>query len=145
VDVLLTSDEAAELADISPAQLKLWLSTEKFKTSTTAEATAMAGHETHYYFDETDVQRLIEFAATQHKRKPTKQDRFVDDGTLTDFTVAQVASMWQLSSDTIQRLFQDEPGVTVLGDKNPRGKRRRTTLRIPRAVMERVKRRRSNV
>jgi hypothetical protein len=35
----------------------------------------------------------------------------VDDGRQTDFTVAQIASLWQLSTDTIQRLFQDEPGV----------------------------------
>jgi hypothetical protein len=58
--------------------------------------------------------------------------------------VSQVASLWRLSRDTIQRLFQDEAGVVVLGDSNPRGKRRRITLRIPRAVMERVKKRRSN-
>jgi predicted DNA binding CopG/RHH family protein len=52
--------------------------------------------------------------------------------------------MWQLSTDTVQRLFQDEPGVIALGNKNPRGKRKRITLRIPCAVMERVKKTRSN-
>jgi predicted DNA binding CopG/RHH family protein len=52
--------------------------------------------------------------------------------------------MWQLSTDTVQRIFQDEPGVVALGNKNPRGKRKRITLRIPRAVMERVKKTRSN-
>jgi predicted DNA binding CopG/RHH family protein len=69
----------------------------------------------------------------------------VDDGTLDKFTVAQIASMWQLSTDTIQRWFEDEPGVIASGEKNPRGKRKRVTLRIPRAVMERVKKRRSNL
>ena len=78
------------------------------------------------------------------KRKATKSEPFTDDGTLDTFTVAQIASMWQYSTDTIQRWFEDEPGVQVSGNKNPRGKRKRITLRIPRAVMERVKRRRSN-
>lgn len=69
---------------------------------------------------------------------------FVDDGKRSDFTVAQIASMWQLSTDTVQRLFQDERGVVTLGNKNARGKRKRITLRIPREVMQRVKKRRAN-
>jgi predicted DNA binding CopG/RHH family protein len=68
----------------------------------------------------------------------------VDDGTQETLTVAQVASLWELSPDTIQRRFEDEPGVITLGSKNPRGKRKRVTLRIPRSVMERVKRRMAN-
>jgi hypothetical protein len=78
------------------------------------------------------------------KRKATKSEPFVDDGILDTFTVAQIASLWQLSTDTIQRWLEDEPGVIASGDKNPRGKRKRVTLRIPRAVMERVKRRMAN-
>jgi hypothetical protein len=77
------------------------------------------------------------------KRKAAKSEVFIDDGTLDTFTVAQIASMWQYSTDTIQRWFEDEPGVIVSGAKNPRGKRKRITLRIPRAVMERVKRKRT--
>ncbi len=77
-------------------------------------------------------------------RQKNGNEPFVDDGKQSDFTVAQIASIWQLSTDTIQRLVQDEPGVITLGNKNPRGKRKRVTLRIPREVMERVKRRRSN-
>ena len=76
-------------------------------------------------------------------RQKNGNEPFVDGGKQSDFTVAQLASIWQLSTDTIQRLFQDEPGVITLGNKNPRGKRERVTLRIPR-VMERIKRRRSN-
>jgi hypothetical protein len=78
------------------------------------------------------------------KRKPTKSEPFVDNGKQETFTVAQIASLWQLSADTIQRWFEDEPGVVTSGNKNPRGKRKRITLRIPRAVMERVKKRQSN-
>ncbi len=77
-------------------------------------------------------------------RQKNGNEPFVDDGKQSDFTVAQIASIWQLSTDTIQRLVQDEPGVITLGNKNPRGKRKRVMLRIPREVMERVKRRRSN-
>ena len=77
------------------------------------------------------------------KRKATKSERFVDEGQDV-FTVEQVASLWQLSTDTIQRWFEDEPGVIASGNKNPRGKRKRVTLRIPREVMQRVKRKRSN-
>ncbi len=78
------------------------------------------------------------------KRKPAKDEPFVDDGKQETFTVAQIASLWQHSTDTIQRMFADEPGVQVIGSKNPRGKRSRTTLRIPRAVMNRVQKRLSN-
>jgi len=73
-----------------------------------------------------------------------KETPFVDDGKQEMFTVAQIASLWQLSTDTIQRMFEDEAGVQILGNKNPRGKRKRVTLRIPREVMQRVKRRMAN-
>jgi|SRR5271168_1156296 len=83
-------------------------------------------------------------APSGRKRKATKSEPFVDDGKQEAFTVAQIASLWQYSTDTVQRLFADEPGVQVIGSKNPRGKRSRTTLRIPRAVMNRVQKRLSN-
>jgi hypothetical protein len=142
VSVLFNLQEAAELADVKPAQLRLWLETGKFKTNNFSRSKVW-GTTTHY-FTEADIPRLMAFAASQGKRKPSKSDPFVDDGKQANFTVAQIASMWQLSRDTIQRLFEEEPGVVTLGERNPRGKRRRVTLRIPRAVMERVKRRRSN-
>jgi hypothetical protein len=84
-----------------------------------------------------------EKTARAAKRKASKEEPFVDDGTLETFTVAQVASLLSLSSDTIRRMFAAEPGVIPLGDEHPRGKRRRVTLRIPRAVFERVKRKRA--
>jgi hypothetical protein len=142
--VLFTVEEASELADIKFSQLKLWLETNKFQTSSWTRSEGLGGPVIKYYFSEADITSLIQFAKTQQKRKPTKEDPFVDDGNQETFTVGQVASMWRLSRDTIQRLFEDEPDVVVLGDRNPRGKRRRVTLRIPRAVMERVKKRRSN-
>jgi len=58
------------------------------------------------------------------------------------YSVAEVAEMWNLSADAVRRLFQNEPGVLVLGDSRPKyGKRRYATLRIPESVLERVYRR----
>lgn len=58
------------------------------------------------------------------------------------YTPKELAGLWQLSVQSIRRLFQDEAGVFVLGDSNPRGHRAYTSLRIPAAVAERVFRKR---
>jgi hypothetical protein len=60
------------------------------------------------------------------------------------YTVAEVAELWNLSSDAIRKLFQDEPGVLVIGGRSSH-KRRYTTLRIPESVLQRVHRRMTNV
>jgi hypothetical protein len=54
------------------------------------------------------------------------------------WTVAQVAEIWNLSKDAVRRMFQNEPGVLVLGNRLSGHKRRYTTLRIPQSVLERV-------
>ena len=107
----------------------------------TALGTSITTRETTYLFSDADVVRLKALAFVPNQKNG---GQFVDDGRQSDFTVAQIASMWQLSTDTIQRLFEDEPGVVVLGNKESRSKRKRITLRIPREVMQRVKLRRSN-
>jgi hypothetical protein len=62
------------------------------------------------------------------------------------YSVGELARRWNLSLDTIRRLFEDEPGVLVLGESSgKRGKRRYTTLRIPESVAARVHRRLSKV
>lgn len=62
------------------------------------------------------------------------------------YTVGELAERWNLSPDTIRRLFGNEPGVLMLGEGGrSRGKRRYTTLRIPESVVERVHRRLSKV
>jgi hypothetical protein len=53
-------------------------------------------------------------------------------------TVKQLANEWRLSSDAVRRLFIDEPGVIVISKSKP-GKRPRRTLRIPRSVADRFK------
>jgi hypothetical protein len=60
------------------------------------------------------------------------------------FSPAQIGEMWGLSADVIRKLFEDEPGVLVIGEDAPRGKRRYTTLRVPQSVVERVHRRLCN-
>jgi hypothetical protein len=54
------------------------------------------------------------------------------------FTPKELAEFWQLSENSIRRLFQDESGVFVMGDPSPRGKRGYCTMRIPEAVAMRV-------
>jgi hypothetical protein len=59
------------------------------------------------------------------------------------YTPKELAEIWQLSENSIRRLFQDEPGVFILGDSNPRGRRGYTTMRIPEAVALKVFRERT--
>jgi hypothetical protein len=62
------------------------------------------------------------------------------------YTVAEVALLWNLSLDSVRRIFDDEPGVLVLcNDGATRCKRRYTTLRIPETVLKRVHKRMCNV
>jgi len=52
------------------------------------------------------------------------------------YSVAELAQQWNLSGDTIRRMFENEPGVVVF--KRPkRNKRIYRTLRIPESVAKR--------
>ena len=54
------------------------------------------------------------------------------------YTPAEVGELWGFSAQSMIRLFENEPGVVVLGTRTPRnGKQRRMFLRIPKSVMER--------
>jgi hypothetical protein len=58
------------------------------------------------------------------------------------YTVKEIASLLNLSDDAVRKIFEEEPGVLVLGNATPgRGKRRYRTLRIPEKIVERVHRR----
>ena len=57
------------------------------------------------------------------------------------YSVSDLAASLSLSPDAVRRLFENEPGVLVLGGDDRPGKRRYTTLRIPKSVAERVYRR----
>jgi hypothetical protein len=61
------------------------------------------------------------------------------------YSVAEVAAMWNLSQDAVRRIFQNEPGVLILGDPGAVYKRKYITLRIPESVLQRVHRRKTKV
>jgi hypothetical protein len=61
------------------------------------------------------------------------------------YSVREIADLLNISQDSVRKLFQNEPGVLVLGDQSTGYKRRYTTLRIPEPVLGRVIRRMSNV
>ena len=146
------------MAGITEALLTLWVQTERFVPSRVVPALPLPdpshplykvlsrhakSFEKAFVFTQADIARLRKMAEEASTKLPL--DRvWTDDGTREFFTVAQVASLLNLSEDTIRRLFENEPGVLAKGDKNPRGKRRRVTLRIPREVMNRVKRKLAN-
>jgi hypothetical protein len=57
------------------------------------------------------------------------------------YAPSELAELWVLSSDTIRRLFQDEPGVMTIGERSSRRKRRYIALRIPESAAARLHRR----
>jgi len=54
------------------------------------------------------------------------------------YSVNELSVLWNLSKQTIRRLFQDEPDVVRIGEKDVRHKRSYVTLRIPESVVRRV-------
>jgi transcriptional regulator GlxA family with amidase domain len=52
------------------------------------------------------------------------------------YSVAELAQQWNLSRDTIRRMFENEPGVVVF-QRPKRNKRIYRTLRIPESVAKR--------
>jgi transcriptional regulator GlxA family with amidase domain len=48
------------------------------------------------------------------------------------YTPTELADIWAVSSDTITRLFRDEPGVLIMR------RRKNALLRIPESVVSRV-------
>jgi hypothetical protein len=90
-------------------------------------------------FDDAAIERIRALAEKPQAKRTSAESPGVKDF----YTVAEVAALLSLSPDTIRRWFADEPGVITMGDEHPRGKRRRVTLRIPKDVVERVKRKRA--
>lgn len=60
------------------------------------------------------------------------------------YTPDEAAALTGYSRDTITRLFENEPGVIVLNRPTTMNKRRYRSIRIPRAVFERVIRKVTN-
>lgn len=57
------------------------------------------------------------------------------------YSPAELAQLWSLSTDTVRRMFENEPGVLVFENPVRSSSRRFRTLRIPESVAERVYRR----
>lgn len=57
------------------------------------------------------------------------------------YTASQVADKWNVSRMTVYRLFNNEPGVLILGGLSSK-RRTRNEIRIPEDVLERVYKRR---
>jgi len=57
------------------------------------------------------------------------------------FSPAELAEQWNLSEDTVRRIFERELDVLIFENPTRQSSRRRRTLRIPESVAERVYRR----
>jgi hypothetical protein len=52
------------------------------------------------------------------------------------YTSAEVAALWQVSQDTVRKLFQHTTGVLKIAQPPRRGKRSYVTLRIPESILQ---------
>ncbi len=57
------------------------------------------------------------------------------------FTPVELAEQWNLSEDTVRRIFERESDVLIFENPERGSSRRRRTMRIPESVAERVYRR----
>ena len=88
------------------------------------------------------------FAPKQFSQTPEIGTQLVPANTMTSerhFTAKEVAEEWNLSQDTIYRLFSHEPGVLIIVSEKKKYRRTRRTLRIPETVKNRVYCRLQNV
>jgi hypothetical protein len=54
------------------------------------------------------------------------------------YSPADLGELWNLSADTVRRMFENEPGVLVFENPERSSWRRCRTLRIPESVASRV-------
>jgi hypothetical protein len=54
------------------------------------------------------------------------------------YSVNELSALWNLSKQTIRRIFEEEPDVVRMGEGEAHGKRKYVTLRIPESVVRRV-------
>jgi hypothetical protein len=67
------------------------------------------------------------------------------------YKVSEIAEQWNVSEDTVRRIFRDEPGILTIGEgsrllggRKKAYKRRYFVLRIPESVLARVQSRLMN-
>jgi hypothetical protein len=54
------------------------------------------------------------------------------------YTATEVASLWQISADTVRKLFHNIHGVLKITQPARRGKRSYVSLRIPESVLQKL-------
>ena len=54
------------------------------------------------------------------------------------YSVAEIAELWQLSHDSIRRIFRDRPDVLKMSAAETRFKRGYCVLRVPESVVQKV-------
>jgi hypothetical protein len=144
---IFSLEQAAAMVGMSEELLVLWVSTGKFKPSMEIKGVIPGQSKSPWGYHrfsctEDDIEKLRALAeqTAVPTLKPAKGQP-KDHVKGTDYTVQELAKLWQFSPDKIRDLFENEPGV--LKAKNPpkKGKRAYTTLRIPEQVAERVRRR----
>ena len=57
------------------------------------------------------------------------------------YTPQELGELWNVDPNTIRRMFADEDGVMIFGNKERRSRRRYLSMRIPQSVAARVHRR----
>ena len=57
------------------------------------------------------------------------------------YSLEQIGELWGLSTRTVRKMFENEPGIIVFGNTGSLRKRRYLTMRIPESVLLRVHRR----
>jgi hypothetical protein len=57
------------------------------------------------------------------------------------YSPAELSELWNLSEDSVRRIFECEPDVLIFENPKKASDRRRRTMRIPESVAERVYRR----
>lgn len=73
-------------------------------------------------------------------QQPSSESLDSDVGVERHYSIADLARLWGLSTRTIRRMFENEPGVLQWGSSQTRFKRPYVTLRIPETVVLRVHR-----
>jgi hypothetical protein len=139
--------QSAKMAGISEEILVLWVSTGKFKPSIELKGTIPGQEKSPFGYHrfsctEDDIKRLRALVdqTAEPMSKPTKGES-KEHVKGTNYTVQELAKLWQFSPDKVRELFENEPGVLKIKNPPKKGKRAYTTLRIPEPVAERVRRR----
>jgi hypothetical protein len=144
---ILGLEQAAAKVGMSRELLTLWVSTGKFKPSIELKGTVPGQSQSPFGYHrfsctEDDIKKLR--ALVEQTAEPTPKltkGQPTEHVKGTDYTVQELAKLWQFSPDKVRELFENEPGVLKIKNPPKKGKRAYTTLRIPEPVAERVRRR----